>query len=525
MYVPQAAEDSCKIVPDSNRSAFQTIGIGSSTFRDVRKLEASFLADDAFEEMEERQAIARSLGGHPNGIGLSFFVGERISLGTVNVYFVLSVETDALDVVPRRTGSRSDGEGGSLVCFVLQEVIRRFRLSFSEDAGVVDYSIYRQANEIARVSAEHLLNEVLGASGFNHGLLFDQISALPYEGRAGVGRIVIKSRQHVGNETSLLALERAVDVKDVKAVRKLLEVSGEAAELLMYDDRIYGARVTEDSSSASEDLTALNFSGHGAWDLYDRGRLLFSSRDGFRRLPARASLDENELREKIDWLIPGADTNKLRSLARAAALHSHGAMLIISADAESEAERLYPQAWKVSPVPISDVLLTRLTSMDGGILVDGTGKCHAIGVILDGRAGEDELPTRGSRFNNAARYLATPEDCSGRLPRAVVLVFSADGGVDILPKIHPTIPRAHVSLVVDNLVDALGDAALESEEVWRRLELVENMRFYLSQSQCDEVNLACQEFEALFPDDAQFRRRGRLFKPNPRMDGQRFFLD
>ncbi|MEU8034000.1 hypothetical protein AB0C13_36285, partial [Streptomyces sp. NPDC049099] len=144
-------------------------------------------------------------------------------------------------------------------------------------------------------------------------------------------------------------------------------------------------------------------------------------------LPA-PTIDLARLRETITSNLPGAKVGTLVDLATAASQHRHGAMLIISSAAETEAQRLAPQATQIQPFPLDPKLLDHLTNMDGGVLVDPQGRCYAIGVILDGAARENGDPARGSRLNNAIRYL------SSGAPSAVVLCYSSDGDITILPE-------------------------------------------------------------------------------------------
>jgi hypothetical protein len=76
------------------------------------------------------------------------------------------------------------------------------------------------------------------------------------------------------------------------------------------------------------------------------------------------------------------------------------------------------------------ITLDHLTNMDGGVLVDPQGRCHAIAVILDGLAGKKiGTPARGSRYNNSVRYLA-----GKNVPPTIVLCYSSDGDIKILTK-------------------------------------------------------------------------------------------
>lgn len=70
-------------------------------------------------------------------------------------------------------------------------------------------------------------------------------------------------------------------------------------------------------------------------------------------------------------------------------------------------------------------MLRKLTSVDGALLVDNTGKCHAYGVILDGKAKKGGDTGRGSRFNSAVNYTSSHKG-------SFAIVLSEDGMIDIL---------------------------------------------------------------------------------------------
>ena len=68
--------------------------------------------------------------------------------------------------------------------------------------------------------------------------------------------------------------------------------------------------------------------------------------------------------------------------------------------------------------------------VDGAILVDPTGTCHAVGVILDGYASGKGDSSRGARFNSAVRYHETQ---SGE---CLVIIVSEDGMIDLIPRLR-----------------------------------------------------------------------------------------
>lgn len=74
----------------------------------------------------------------------------------------------------------------------------------------------------------------------------------------------------------------------------------------------------------------------------------------------------------------------------------------------------------------ADKIIKKLTSIDGAILVDTNGYCHACGVILDGIAVEG-TPARGARYNCTKSYISLHARMMG-------VVLSEDGMIDCFPE-------------------------------------------------------------------------------------------
>jgi DNA integrity scanning protein DisA with diadenylate cyclase activity len=135
-----------------------------------------------------------------------------------------------------------------------------------------------------------------------------------------------------------------------------------------------------------------------------------------------------KLRRDLEATFPGlspAQADRLISLVRAASRQSHGALLVISARAEDEAQRLATQCTRVTPVRLTPELLLRLTAIDGAVLLNPRGICFAIGAILDGLATPHGDPSRGARYNSSVRYVAGQPQC-------LAVVVSEDGLVEWL---------------------------------------------------------------------------------------------
>jgi DNA integrity scanning protein DisA with diadenylate cyclase activity len=103
-----------------------------------------------------------------------------------------------------------------------------------------------------------------------------------------------------------------------------------------------------------------------------------------------------------------------------------GTTVVISERARDEAVRLGNQSLRLEPFALTPEAVPMLTAIDGAVLMDPEGRCHAIGVILDGRASRRGDPARGARFNSAVRYV------DGSDHACVAIVISEEGGVDLL---------------------------------------------------------------------------------------------
>ena len=166
------------------------------------------------------------------------------------------------------------------------------------------------------------------------------------------------------------------------------------------------------------------------------------------------------------------------SLANAASKNRHGAMLIISSSAAAEAIRLAPQATQTIPSHLMPQAMEQLTNMDGGVLADPQGHCHAIGIILDGTAKGNGDPARGSRYNNAVRYLDSDP------PPAVVLCCSSDGDITILPALKPRRRPSEIEALVQRYVTACSASPPQQRAAAAAEERINDLRFYLSEEQC-----------------------------------------
>lgn len=464
------------------------------------------------------EALEETLGSLAGQSDRIFFASNSVQVGDYDVHVIIGTDKQAVANVPQIVTTISDRMPvlQSLVHAVIWEILgRAAKALYLPEAGSGLRVLGASTGEIVRTATEDMLRTMMYcinywfASDFH--LVMNQLSALPYEGREGAGRLVLAKADNPSIDVSV-KLASPVKSRNTLAIRKLLEGGGPTADVLSDGEKVYGlGAVRSDYDPSTESVFVVRFLRRGYWELSHADTVLLAVRDGIPRLPAHV-LDVEYLLDLCDRLFPESDGEVLVRAARAIAKHRHGAMLVISADAPGEAKRLSPQSWAVEPSPLSTSLLTQLTDMDGAVLLDPQGHCHAIGVILDGVAKGEGDPARGSRLNNAVRYLG-----SGR-PATIVVVYSADGGIDILPHLHPRVLKSEVVGAVDAYLALAVHRPPELERVNRLWDTIKAFRFYLSAEQCTALNDARESIEEWRMETMQMKVGEEPLCPNPRMD-------
>jgi len=205
---------------------------------------------------------------------------------------------------------------------------------------------------------------------------------------------------------------------------------------------------------------------------------------------------------------------KICQIARHLATMSRGSLLVVSNNANAEVQRLANQSTPVVPFPLDLRFLAFISSIDGAVLVDLEGNCHAIGMILDGMASTKCKSSRGARFNSAVRYVY------GR-PDAVAVVKSEDGMIDVLPELRPRIRRGDLEQYLKRLREIANQAVVEPKDLSDVRKWLGEHRFYFSNEQCDEINSLIQQALARYPEDASQVIESN-FVPNEEMNDSYF---
>jgi hypothetical protein len=361
----------------------------------------------------------------------------------------------------------------------------------------------READEIIRAAGRRLAWEtafrvdpdaIEGIYDFFNSC--NKISSLKYEQADGRGKLVLAREDHKSIQT-WIAFDDNIKLNDYRRSRKLLELVSHGSALHINSHRIFGLvdeNVNLDDGEDVEDLFEVRFLGHHHWELSYKGHVLMGVKFGEPYLPKIIGY-ESKLLQDLPRLFPEITNNTcniLVSLVQQAEKERHGTLLLISSEAALESKRLRNQATPIKITLLTPELLSHLTGIDGAVLIDPNGHCHAIGVILDGLATSQGNPSRGARFNSAVRYV---ESAFERGISSLAVIVSEDGGVDFFPNLRPRIKR----LLIDRALDELASISKELNISFRRYNRLYDWlrlhRFYLLQEDCNKINLLIQEIE------------------------------
>jgi len=270
--------------------------------------------------------------------------------------------------------------------------------------------------------------------------IFESVSRIPYEGRELVGRLCFGKKEDFELSTELAAL---LGFENPRLVRKVLEVSRRDVTPVANCQGILG--LGEPRESATMRCTRISFRQRGRW-LVGQAEIpedLFSFQDG-TLVPTNAQPDKEFLArfEAVfgDKVHSGA--RQCWQIVEAVRKQPHGAMVVISSKAIEEAKRLRRDTTlSLSPSFLEPKTALALSSMDGALLLDTDGRCHAAGLIVDGITSEEEETSsadlsRGARYHSARRYSTL---CKIHSRPTLIIVVSEDGYFDTFPRLpQPT---------------------------------------------------------------------------------------
>jgi hypothetical protein len=355
----------------------------------------------------------------------------------------------------------------------------------------------REYEEIIRSAGRRLMFTPGWAGNTIHGLYdaCNMISSLKYEGIDGNGKMLISSRGHSNIET-IIELESPVSVNNYRAVRKLLEMSSSEFSILSDANKIYGfGNLTGNYDQNKENLFSINFKGYYSWELeHDNHKMMFV-KNGKPKL-SKTVIEKSKFKNSVKRILNNANEEDLWEIVIEATKQKHGTMIVISNGAKDEAKRLKNQSTKIKPIQITNKIVNMLTSIDGAVLIDPKGVCHAIGVILDGMASEKGTSARGARYNSAIRYIET-----SNYPTLAV-VISEDSTVNLIPDLMPQISKSRIIEKIDILERLQNEEDNISVKKFNHtMDWLTNYSFYLDKDMCEKINTLKKEIQPKLDTD------------------------
>lgn len=425
----------------------------------------------------------------------------------------LFLQYPPLDHIPPQKGNNENGYR-SLIHSAMGAVLHEATEGLNKpEPGRSTHRSMRDAEEIIRIAAKKFMHTP-GLSierQYMHDDLFatlNLVSSLMYEGSEGIGQLILVDPKNDVVEF-MVKFAEPVTLREPRWVRKVLQMATTGIGIIADSQRIYGlGRLNEWHEPRTQDAFLVVFIDHYHWELRCGNQALLRSHYGEPKLP-QEPFDKAAFIANYARLFPDTSQDNglnLWNLMLAQVRQEHGSMIVVAEDAASEASRLSKQGTRIEPTLLSEALLRSVSGIDGTILLDPAGFCHAIGIILDGEATEQCTPSRGSRYNSGVRYVHKGSH------RRLAIVVSDDRTVDIIPQLRGLVSRSMIELHVSRLENATLNNYHDSRN-W-----LDKHRFYLSVQQCSKLNKALDRLDNLPRDVGLIYFGTDRFEVHPEMN-------
>lgn len=436
-----------------------------------------------------RRAVENALIDYDEANGVFSFCGDTQCLGEYYITPVIQIPESTFIKFPplayKPKGNRRQGFGyrsfiHAAIFTVLNEISEKLQ---SPEPGRFTYKAMRIPEEIIRIAAKDFLSTPglsIDERYYGDGL-FEQlnlVSSLMYEQMKGIGRLILI---HPENEAIdyLIQFIQPVSLREPRWVRKILQMAVSGSAIIADWQYIYGLGDLKTTHNPSEqDAFTINFLDHYYWELCCGEQVLFRSKYGVPKLP-QEYFDQQSFIANYIRLFPLSsveDSLHLWNLLQVQIKQEYGSMIVVTEDAAIEAKRLSKQGTSIVGTRLTETLLESISSIDGTILLDPYGVCHAFGVILDGEVNDECTPSRGSRYNSGVRYVYSNGRC------ALAIVASDDKTIDIIPEIRRLVSRSLLERYIKTFIASTIENFHDSRN-W-----LDKHRFYINAEQCEQLN-------------------------------------
>lgn len=223
---------------------------------------------------------------------------------------------------------------------------------------------------------------------------------------------------------------------NIKKIRKMLEITkGKISEnsfgLVFSFYEKWWFRGFVDGIPKDKHLIYFSFVRHMVWDMYWGSKKILRYNCG--RYVSPVTNYKAIFEKKIIKLIEKSN-DKLWNLVSAAIGQKHGTTLVIICEKKEVVKNKVEELVKCSSGTLLNIeslkpeYVSRLTAIDGALIIDSEGNGYGYGMILAFKGNEKikRDPGRGARFNSAKLYIADQLNCG---IKAMAIIVSEDGMV------------------------------------------------------------------------------------------------
>lgn len=467
-------------------------------------------------------AVSEAIEASGKFDGLKFHASSSTPVGDYDVHTCLGIPYELLESVPRFNNPKRDDYHGrhteeSFVEAIINTCLGEAKMALYLPNPGQGLMVLGDRDQIIRGSADRFVQGINMALPPEFSGLFDlanAFSSLTYERSGAKGQLAITNPDNLVSKLRV-TFQQPIRLSEARSVRKLLELTGDQKSLLADGGSIHGLG----ECNSAPDVAKIVVEGHASWSLSIDDTPLIRVAYEHATLPKQI-IDKDFFRDIAERTVGAVEVERIWEVFQCALDNGHGTTIVVSKDPVAEVKRLGQQALAIKPEYLDHNDVAALGRVDGAIVLGPGGRCHAFGVILDGMATSSGDRARGARFNSSVRYQRTSE-----IPPSMVIVISDDGTVDLLPVLMRRISRQEVEDAVQAFCEHSEIEDNDGEEWARRDRRVEELRFYLSEEQCERANESYEkEMQRRF-ESGWIRLDRNPLRPNPDMNDTYFWDD